>query len=272
MGKTRQIFALVLILTMASQVFVLTVKPASAQTIPTPSVPTFTVQPVGPPIIVNTTYSLDPNTGQIVPNLGYTNQYSGIKIIIKNQAFKPYNDSSGNLVTLYYNVRLKIHNETAWVTLYDPDAGDAPVSISPTSDYTNVSYNMNSGPGSPIPVGTTQIDIQVDAYIGYIQKEPANNIYGFAWGFIGQKSNWSDTQTITLPANVPLSLTPTQSPTTTAPTQMPTSTAASGSPSTSFWQITSTISLIVIAFLLAIIVALLLYVRKRNRLISLDKT
>ena len=38
----------------------------AASGIPKPSVPEFTLELVGPPFHVNTTYSLDPNTGQIV--------------------------------------------------------------------------------------------------------------------------------------------------------------------------------------------------------------
>lgn len=48
------------------------------------------------------------------------------------------------------------------------------------------------------------------------------------------------------------------------PTQKPTSTAVSGSSSTSFWLIANTISLIVIAVLLAAIIALLLTLRHRK--------
>ena len=46
---------------------------AFAQSVPKPSVPEFTLELVGPPYYQNTTYSLDPNTGQVVAEIGYTN-------------------------------------------------------------------------------------------------------------------------------------------------------------------------------------------------------
>lgn len=62
------------------------------------------------------------------------------------------------------------------------------------------------------------------------------------FGFIGETSDWSNTQTITIPANTPLSST---------------------SANSSLYLIT-TIALVVIAILLVVIIFLLLYVRKRK--------
>ena len=70
MGSSGKSFALTLVLIMAiSSLSLMIIKPAFAQTF-TPSVPQFTVQLVGPPAIVNTTYSLDQNTGKIVAQIG----------------------------------------------------------------------------------------------------------------------------------------------------------------------------------------------------------
>jgi hypothetical protein len=80
MDNISKSFSLLLIVLLVASSLILA-KPAFAQTptptpssTPTPSVPVFTVQPVGPPIIVNTTYYLDPNTGKIVAQIGYTNE------------------------------------------------------------------------------------------------------------------------------------------------------------------------------------------------------
>ena len=86
--------------------------------IPTPSVPQFTVQPVGPPYTVPTTYSLNQSSGQIVANIGYTNEYSAVNITIKNQHFTPYNDSSGYTIELYYNIQIKNADANNWGDLY----------------------------------------------------------------------------------------------------------------------------------------------------------
>src|SRR5208283_4947534 len=84
MSGISKSFSLLLILILA--VSSLTIKkPAFAQ-FPTPSVPEFTVQLVGPSVDVPTTYSLNQSSGQIVAQIGYTNEYSNIVITIKNQA------------------------------------------------------------------------------------------------------------------------------------------------------------------------------------------
>ena len=71
-----------------SSISLIMVKPASAQTAPTPSAPQFTLQLVGPPFILNTTYSLRTLIlDKFEPNIGYTNQYSQLEIAVNNQQF-----------------------------------------------------------------------------------------------------------------------------------------------------------------------------------------
>jgi hypothetical protein len=274
MGSASKTFALMLILMSAiSCVGLLTIKHVYAQSTPTASVPQFTVHLVGPTIIVNTTYYLDPNTGQIKPNIGYTNPYSYIVASIKNQPFTAFTDSQGNTIQLYYNVRVKNTNQTDnWIVLLS-GAGSFTLPTtqqSTNSEYTNISipiqYESNDGVYS-IEIGRslagTQLDIQVEAMLGYIYFGSVDVFYNIT------TTNWSNSQTISVPANVPLSPTPAPSSTTSplTPTETPTSTAASGS-LISFLLITNTVSLIIIAFLLAVIIALLLYMRKRNRLVG----
>jgi hypothetical protein len=238
------------------------VKPAFAQTptptpipIPTPSVPEFTIQPVGPPTLVNTTYSLDQNTGQIVAQIGYTNEYSAVNITIKNQ---PYNSASGFLY-LHYNIRIKDHNEADnWTDLYNADEENYPTQ-STDSDYTTISI-----PIPTIPAGT-QTDIQVEAMIGYYETHfngnpsPQTQISTL----VGETSGWSDMQTVTIPANTPLSTTP--APSSSTSTLTPTPTAKSS------LLLITTVALVVIAFLLAIIIFLVLYMRKRRIAFSQTK-
>ena len=117
MGRISKTFALILTLIIAmSCLILLTAKTANAETTTAPSTPQFSLQLVGPPI-----------------NHGYTNQYSYVLVSIKNQ---PYLTSSG---TLYYNVRIKGHNDTAWSPpLYDRNSWVVP-SQSTDSDHTNIS-------------------------------------------------------------------------------------------------------------------------------------
>jgi hypothetical protein len=263
MGKS---FALILILIMAiSGLSLIMIRPASAQQsitpaptvpIPTPSVPQFTISLVGPPFVVNTTYSLNPNTGQIVAKIGYTNKYSAIVLTIGNQ---PFNPSYGSI---YYNVQIKNQNTgekwtvVGWNGMTNPEQTTG-------SEYTNITLFVEGFAGYPESFAGTQTDIQVQAMLGtwgYSEDLPI---------FTGVTGGWSNTETVNVPANVPLSPTPAPSSSTSplTPTETPTSTAASSS-LISFLLITNTISLIVIAFLLAIIIALLLYMRKRNRLLE----
>ena len=252
-------------------------KPALAQTptpIPTPSVPTFTVQPVGPPTIVNTTYSLDQNTGQIVAKIGYTNEYSAVNITIKNQIFSNLGSN-----TFYYNVRMKPHNSASnWTVLWsqnelnNPNSEDFPTQSN--SEYTIIPVGIFGPtyteyyvfPGG-IPVGA-ETDFQVEAMIGQVYTiKPGFD--SWATAFSGATSGWSNTETVTVPANIPLS--PTPAPSSSTSTQTPTPTPSLTSVSSASYASLLLIALVVIAFLLAIIIFLLLYMRKRGSASSQTK-
>ena len=248
MGRIGKSFSLLLIvllvvssLIMAKPTFAQTPTPTPS-TIPTPSVPQFTVQLVGPPTIVNTTYSLDPNTGQIVANLGYTNPYSNINLTIKNQQFNP---SYGSI---YYSVQINGVNVT-----YPVNKVTLPPEQTSGSDYTKLSFSIEDYLG-------TQVSIRVQAILGSYFWE-GGNPYGDYYIFTGTTSPWSNPQTISVPANVPLS-----SPSSPVPTSSssPTSTSTSTPTAKSSLLLITTIALVVIAFLLAIIISLLIYIKKRN--------
>ncbi len=227
---------------------------ASAQSIPIPSVPEFTANLVGPPYIVNTTYSLDQDTGKIIPELGYTNQYSFLNITIKNQPYSPFiNPNTGLTLKLMYNVRIKPHNETdSWIEVFNP-YNDGYI-VQSNSDYTTISLSIEGQPDSPLgSITGIQADIQVEALIGVVTGHltlPTNGGFpSLSPVFNGTESGWSNTQTIEVPANT-LSEPPTP--------------PATNYPSISFLLVTNAISLIVIAILLAVIIALLLLLRKRK--------
>lgn len=244
--------ALILIMAIFS-ISVFAVKPTLAQSTPwvdntfppssiAPAVPTFTVEPVGPPTVVNTTYALNQATGKIVANVGYTNEYSALNITIRNQV---YSNLDGNMA--YFNVRVKNNPSSNWTTIYDPDNGFPTQS---TSEYTTISLSI--GANAQIPVGA-ETDIQVQALVGnlYVKVEGWS---GELWAFNGTESDWSNTQTVTLPANASLIASSAESSVATTPT----STAASMAPPGSFVVI-EILSLTVIAVLLSVIVILLLH-------------
>jgi hypothetical protein len=121
-----------------------------------------------------------------------------------------------------------------------------------------------------------QVDFRVQAIIGYstrinttssgppIGLEPGESYHYYI--FTGQTSDWSNTQTISIPADTPLNSSPTptsSSSSTPNVTATPTSTVNNGS-SESFLLITTTAALVVIAALLTVIIFLLFFMRKRR--------
>ena len=194
--------------------------------IPKPSVPEFAVTPIGPSFDIPPVYSLDRDTGEIViAENGYHVEYSAVVITIKNQPFSPSFSTEGRQISFfYYNVRIKDHNQSDsyWKELYRVDEGF----LSPSkSNYTNIPMPVEGvqNVGIVIPTGT-QTDIQVEAMIGSIGRQlnpnATSQIDMYPYVFTGETSGWSNTQTVTLPANTPLSPNPTPSPETT-PSPLP---------------------------------------------------
>ncbi len=283
MGCISKRLSLLLIVLLAVSSLIMA-KPAFAQTstptpqpIPTPSVPEFTVQLVGPSVTVPTTYSLNQSSGQVVANIGYIVEYSAVEVTVKNQPFTPYVDSSGNAVSVFYNIQILDDQSSAWSDLYSSTGGYPAQSTD--SDYTNISIHVDTGQndeGITIPVGT-QTEIRVEAMIGYISANfvaynpnPPYIADYTNYSFVGQTSSWSPTQTVTIPANTPLSPTPISSfsPTVT-PTPAPNSTStpnqtASASPKnpTSIYKILiATLVILIIAF--AVVMAVFMRGRRR---------
>lgn len=249
MVSANKSFSLLLICILAVSMLIM-VKPAYSQSIPTPSVPQFTMQLVGPSYTVPTTYSLDPNTGKIVAKIGYTNPYSNLEIDVKNQPFDSTYDNP------YFNVRVKLYNSTGnWVEVYESPYGFPQQSNG--SEYTDVGFPIE-GATFVGTIAGSQIDIQVEAMYGYWGR--TSTALG-GQGFIAvATSAWSNTQTISIPANTPLSPTATSL----SPTSTPTVTPVNSAPSSSTLWLIITIDFVVIAFLLAVIIALILLVRKRK--------
>ena len=97
MGCLGKSLGLLLILMMIVPFLsLLMVKPASAQTIPKPSVPQFTLKFENGSSIQPATYSIDPYTGKNVTISPATyQQWADILLTVKNQPFTPYKNSNG---------------------------------------------------------------------------------------------------------------------------------------------------------------------------------
>ncbi len=210
MGNISKGFSLLLVVILAVS-SLMTVESATAQTLPTPSVPEFTVKFVDSSYNVTPSSSINPYTGQNVTNEGYHVENKTIELIIKNQPFASYISNSQN-ISFYLNVREKGHYEENWTTIYHADNHFTSQS---STDYTTLTYSLdpNVPPwlNSNIPSGG-QVDFQVEALIGSIHRDFSQLMS--PWVFDGKESGWSNTQTVTIPATS----------TSTSPTPNPTST------------------------------------------------
>jgi hypothetical protein len=222
--NTTFALSLMLIITL-SCLAIFTVKSASAQSIPEPNVPEFTAKYVDHSYDTPTTYTIDPYTGKTITHHGYHIDNRTIEITIKNQPFTPFNDSAGNMINHFFDVRYKGSFTDTWTTMF---ANQTLVSTydSPnpyvnygfaiqnySGQYTTIIYKLTS----QIPTNG-QIDFQVEALNGYTNETYHDSdlftVYlGFT--FYGQESGWSNTQTVTINPTTP-------TPTAISPTPTPT--------------------------------------------------
>jgi hypothetical protein len=225
MGTKSKSFTLVLILILAiSSLSLIMVKPANAQSMPKPSVPEFNVKWLNQSYTVPVSYSIDPYTGQSIKHPSYYADNSSIQITIKNQPFVPYKDTiNGWTISLFYNIREKGHYTDKWKNIYLTD--ELPVA-SYDSQYTVYTYPVQHYSNAPdeyylgsLLVQITeggQVDFQVQAMIGYVHRILQGSFAPYY--FNGTQSDWSPTQTVTIPAsNVSPNPTVTPSPTPTVP-------------------------------------------------------
>ena len=171
-----------------------------------PATPEFTVELVQKVIDEAPTYTIDPYSGEtIIKTDGYHTSYWVVDIKIKN-----------NTPDIYYNYRIKGHFGIEWSVCPLIDQGDgvwttretSPFTFVPiptyakatSSEYTEVKVDMQS-----LKTGD-QVDVQVQAISGTIENAP-NGGYQI---LTGQASDWSYTQTLTVPAS---NVSPTPSPT-----------------------------------------------------------
>ena len=122
-----------------------------------------------------------------------------IEVTVKNQPLTSY--ENGSYPSLYYGFRFKDHNEKIGFWDYDPIYFVLPSTYggyynASDSDFTEVSLSLE---GYHFPSG--QIDIQAFALVG--NQYPTNMQNGTVYGFEGEISGWSNTQTLTIDENLP---------------------------------------------------------------------
>jgi hypothetical protein len=205
MVSVKKGFKSLLILVLAvSSVSLLIFEYASAEAIPAPTIPQFTLR------YDKASYNtIDPYTGasQDVDN-------STINIIVKNQPFNIIYDAKDNITTsLYYNVQFKGHYAENWteafsfineswlqVNGYIVTSFNYPTQSN--SDYTTISMPANYPAGSQVDfrvqaVIANQTEINIPDVVPSRFPRLGNSHPTLAM-FIIQTSDWSNTETINL--------------------------------------------------------------------------
>jgi len=204
-----------------SSLSILMAKPASAQSIPSLSAPTFTVSFADNSYNSSATYGIDPYTGKtVITEGGYFVQNKSIELSIKNQPFTPYTDANGNYVSMYYNISEKGHFGSDWY-YYDTYQGywynyDTYRFLEASNQSNTVlifDFNGNNDTSYEKPYCVnlvdfpdgSQVDFRVQAYVAYfttasnlIIASPTYSPYRIVVNLVSE-SAWSNTQTVTIP-------------------------------------------------------------------------
>ena len=199
MDRISKVFALfITLIIIMSGLTLLMVEPSNAQVgVTTPIIPGFNVTFQNYSIYIPPTYGVDPSSGKaVMTKAGYTQLDQWVNVNIGGQPFVRYNNSAGQLISLYYGVTWKGNHDTSWQTvpqgIHFEDAAD-PGASQAIGRLISIGFKgVNSGGGAEgymalLDPTVTQIDFQVEAMIGYYNSNDA---------FVGQSSGWSNTQTL----------------------------------------------------------------------------
>ncbi len=243
----------------------LLVLPLCSAAAPKPSVPEFTLKLEKHPYDVAPTTTVDPYTGQThVKDDGYHQENKSINIIINNQPFTSYVDTSDHSIGLFYNISAKGHFEDSWhyvdnpywCTLNASSFENTVISLSYGNDprYPTGGYPLE-GLVSLGDYAHGQIDFRVQALIGYYIAYggyyPSNYVYN------GEISGWSSTQTIALSDGT---ITTNASPSPTSTTINPTNQEDQNLTSTSNQSVSGGLVIFGLDWLSVVVVVLLLVV------------
>jgi hypothetical protein len=255
-----KLLGLFILLTLVASSLVM-VEYSFAQSVFTPSVPVFTVTLADHSYDVptTTTSTINPYNNQTATTTipGYHIQNMTIDLTIKNQPFP--SSIEGNKSYLLFYVRMKGHFGEDWIYPYGDAINSYPVQSD--SEYTVLSFPPSYRTTTPYGEKTEymqpgdEIDFQVKAILAYgynYSLSAVIPVYSYDYeGVAG--SDWSNTQTFTMPASSSSTLpSPTESVPNMGPTSPPNSISA---------DLAVTLVLIAIAVLVIFVVSLLLYVR-----------
>ena len=196
MGK----LAVLLLIAVLAASNLLMVSSVFAQSIPEPSVPEFTLRYVDYSYDIPPVYGVDEYTGEtVVKKYGDHVDKRTVEIKITNQPFTPYTDEEDNAINVYYNVQYKGQYGGIWYTLYGDNVHYRIQDYN--SQYTIINYtyaiNLHELPQSG------KMDFRVQASIGYesASRNPSTGwMDPYYWySIVGEESNWSNTQTISIP-------------------------------------------------------------------------
>ena len=198
---SKSLAAFTILIIAISSLSLLMIKPVNAQSIPTPSVPKFSVKYVDNSYYVSSPSTIIDQYGNSMVVQGYVENKT-VEFLINNQDFTaytiPYNSSdpynTGQTVNLMFNIRMKAHSENDSNWQYITHLSDGYLKQS-DSNSTIASYQIENLFSMDIP-NDEQIDFQVQALKGYVHRYPIIN----SWTFNGTESGWSNTQTLTIPA------------------------------------------------------------------------
>lgn len=255
MRSISGIWALIFIGVIAfSCLSLLSFTPVNAQAIPKPSVAEFSLQYNDKSYYVPPTYGVDPYTGKnVMTHAGYYVKNASVDVTIKNQPFTAYQNQNGSMVYLFYVIETKGHFEdwnpyyadaSYWLRqnlseMYPTNFVGASntqntiVTFGFEGDNATVSSSYSGGYGYTLGniAGEGKVDFRIQAVIGYSTRYNDTSVPGFPsndptdpnprhYVFTGEFSDWSNTETISIPSGeVTISETtnPTASTTPTAP-------------------------------------------------------
>jgi hypothetical protein len=170
-----------------------------------PSVPEFIAEYVHNSYDIAPTYTIDPYTNNtLIQTIGKHVDNRTLVITIENEPFTPFNDSQGNTINMFYNVRYKGTFGQNWTEVYE---GQRIVmyNFDNPDDYYGYKiqnyFSQNTIVAIPSPAQQGQMDVQVEALKGYTHQTQIRGSVIAAviiYGFFGEGSGWSNTQTVTL--------------------------------------------------------------------------
>jgi hypothetical protein len=156
---------------------------------------------------LTTIYGIDPYTNQtVITKQGEHISNKTVEVTIKNQPFIPYTDSTGNYITLFYNLRYKGSFGQDWTVMYGVERT---VWYNFNNPIDNYGYLIQDYPSQNTialitPPEQGQMDIQVEALAGHTNRTIIHGGIITArvnYTFYGEESSWSNTQTITIGEN-----------------------------------------------------------------------